>query len=189
MKKTFVPIICILYLFLCAGKVVAGYGSAPSAPVCNNEKPGQASFSYVRRTTNNQIEVAWNSVDRATSWTIAYGVEPGKYIYGMADFGDSQSRSVTINMLPPGVYYLVIKANNGCMPGVFSSEKKITVYPGSNNVLGLRVTPTPEEEGSSVISSPTPVVAGPSQALPTQAPKSSSSFWDFILKIWHAIFG
>lgn len=123
-----------------ATPAMAGYGSnPPGPPVCNNEKPGAPSFSYVRNAGNNQIEVAWDGVDKANSWTIAYGIEPGKYIYGMANFGDNQSRSVRINMLPPGAYYMVIKANNGCMPGAFSGERKVTVY-SNGMVLGAKTT-------------------------------------------------
>lgn len=177
----------------------AGYGSAPSAPVCNNEKPGQAYFSYIIKSASNQIEVGWNTVDRATSWTIAYGIESGKYIYGMADFGDNQSRSVNINLLPQGTYYFVIKANNGCMPGSFSPERKITVT-GDGRILGTktakkslgvilgnRVTPSPEISTTTVPSEPIPTISNQS---PTTTPeKPQNNFWSFLRNLWQAIFG
>jgi hypothetical protein len=141
-----------------ATPAMAGYGSnPPGPPVCNNAKPGTPSFSFVRNAGGGQIEVGWNMVDRANGWTIAYGVDSGKYIYGMANFGNDQSRSVKINMLPVGIYYFVIKANNGCMPGSFSGERKVTVYANGNvlgakttkpwtlgSILGVKTTPTPE---------------------------------------------
>ncbi len=130
MKTLSVVLAFVLVFVLSTTPSLAGYGTAPNinkAPTCNSEKPGQAQFSFVQKSGRNQIEVGWNAVARATSWTIAYGTESGKYVYGMADFGNNQSRSVKINMLPAGTYYLVIKANNNCMPGNFSNERKIIV--------------------------------------------------------------
>jgi hypothetical protein len=134
-------------------------------------------------------------VDRANSWTIAYGKESGKYIYGMTNFGDANSRAVNINMLPVGTYYLVVKANNGCMPGAFSGERKITV--GSNgsvlgttsrargSVLGTIFTPKPTATPS-VEATITPQLT-PS-AEPTVAPTQTENL-NFFQRLWKFIFG
>ena len=136
----------ILASLVSATGAFANYGSAPdtsgqngpaSAPVCNNTVPGVPSFNFVRRVANNQIEIGWNATANATSWTVAYGNQPGKYIYGVSNFGNADSRSLKIGMLPTGVYYVVVKANNGCMPGSFSPERKMTVF-ASGNVLGAK---------------------------------------------------
>ncbi len=110
----------------------AGYGSSAKAPVCDNSRPGTPTFSYVRPFGTDQIELGWGQTERATSWTIAYGNQSGRYIYGMSDFGDYNSRSVHIGLLPVGTYYVVIRSNNGCMPGGFSPERMITVTAGGN---------------------------------------------------------
>jgi len=136
----FAKLLILPMFLLSAGPALAGYGSnPPGPPVCNNEKPETPQFAFVRNSGNNQIEVGWNETKRADSWTIAYGKESGKYIYGMSNFGDNQSRSVKINMLPVGTYYMVIKANNGCMPGAFSGERKIRVF-ADGTVLGTKTT-------------------------------------------------
>ncbi len=167
---TSASVLSVSLLSVFASSVFAGYGSSPaSAPVCNNSVPAKAAFSFVRKSGASEIEVGWNEVSGATSWTLAYGNQPGKYIYGMSNFGDNNSRSVNINMLPAGTYYAAVKANNGCMPGPFSDERKITV--GANgSVFGIRtsrgsvlsrvtetpavVTPTPTETEERVITIP-----------------------------------
>lgn len=67
---------------------------------------------------------------------MAYGVQPGKYIYGISNFGDSNSRSINIKSLPAGKYYFAVKANNGCMPGAFSNEWPV-VMKGKGSVVAV----------------------------------------------------
>ena len=175
--------------------------SSSTSNTCTNQAPGTPSVSSVRKTGGNEIEIDWNHVDRASSWTIAYGKQKDKRAYGISDFGNSESRSVKIGMLPMGVYYLVIKANNGCMPGSFSEERVITVS-SSGAVLGATTTytggsvlgvgksaavtpsPIPTEAVSEIVIAPTiaPTVA-PSQPAPSTPPQS---IFD---KIFHFIFG
>ena len=171
-------IISFVFVFVLSTSIAfAGYGTAPNinqAPSCNNEKPGQANFAFIRKTGTNQIEVGWNATDKATSWTIAYGPQSGRYIYGMNDFGDNNSRSVNINMLPAGTYYLVIKANNGCMPGNFSPERKMTVFSNGTvagartfrlgTILGRTATPTSTPVITN-ITTPTPAAATPTTVI------------------------
>ncbi len=196
-KKIAFALVVALGLSLANSSVaLAGYGSSPSsggsngeAPRCDNQVPGTPSFSFVRRAGSNQIEIGWNQVNNASSWTIAYGKESGKYIYGMSNFGDSNSRSVKINMLPVGTYYVVIKANNGCMPGAFSPERKITVGAGGS-VLGVK-TNRPSVLGAKVTPTST-------NAQPTSTPTNGSSDngnggsgenLNFFQKLWKMIFG
>lgn len=201
MKKISVVSTLTLMFALSTSAVFAGYGTAPNinqAPSCNKEKPAQANFTYVRKTGTNQIEVAWTPTDRATSWTIAYGSESGRYIYGMNDFGDSNSRAVNINMLPTGTYYLVIKANNGCMPGNFSPERKMTVFSNGTvagartfrlgSILGRTATPTPSEEVITNITTPTPVAATPTSVV-TNVESAPVERLNIFQKIWRFLFG
>lgn len=140
-NKNLVPqivITTVVSMALASTPVMAGYGSSPSnSTPCNNEAPAAPTFSFVRRSGASEIEIGWNKTNRANKWTIAYGKEPGKYIYGVADFGDENTSSAKIGMLPTGVYYVVIKASNGCMPGQFSAERKMTVF-ASGRVLGAK---------------------------------------------------
>lgn len=124
--------------------LAANYGSSPSGgssgpSVCNNQLPGTATIVSVKKTGGNEIELGWTGAERATSWTLSYGKKPGQYTYGVANFGDNGSRSIKIGMLPAGIYYAVIKANNGCTPGGFSAERRITVSAGGS-VLGATTT-------------------------------------------------
>jgi len=71
------------------------------------------------------VKLVWDKSDRSSSWTIAYGVESGKYIWGIDKFGNGELRSFTVGGLPAGTYYFVVRGNNGCMPGPFSDEVKV----------------------------------------------------------------
>ena len=201
-KLSTLSVIALVFIFS-AQTAFAGYGTAPNinqAPTCNKEKPGQANFTFVRKTGTNQIEVAWTPTDRATSWTIAYGPESGRYIYGMNDFGDNNSRAVNINMLPAGTYYLVVKANNGCMPGNFSPERKMTVSSNGTvagartyrfgSILGRTATPTPvaSEEVITNIVTPTPVIVTPTTTIKNieSAPVERLNIFQ---RIWRWIIG
>ncbi len=117
--------------FLLSSKAaLAGYGYSPvthEATICRNIVPGRPTITNVQSLGNGEIKIAWNTVDRATSWTVSYGNESNKYVYGIVNFGDNQSRAVNIAMLPAGTYYVALKANNGCMPGSFSPEQKIVI--------------------------------------------------------------
>lgn len=210
MKKILLILVLSIVYFSSNNQVLAGYGTAPanhSAPVCNNEKPGQAQFSFVRKSGTHQIEVGWNAVDRATSWTIAYGKQSGKYIYGIPDFGNNESRAVYINILPPGTYYIVIKANNGCMPGNFSTERRITVskngtfYGYQRNRFGSYftrpvVTPNPIEVDINVSnsistpsSSPTPTSFINALPTPVAVPVAPVKKLGLFQRIWIFFFG
>lgn len=188
-----------------APKVQANYGTSSTstttaAVVCKNESPAKPVFNFVRKVDSDEIEIGWNAVERATSWTVAYGIESGKYIYGAADFGDSNSRSIKISLLPAGTYYIVVKASNGCMPGPFSSERKMTVT-SDGRVLGVKTwtqyvlgdkieaTPTSTPSASPSISpSPSPatkVVTVTPTPSPTQTPKRLGIFQ----RLWIFLFG
>ncbi|MEI6690279.1 MAG: hypothetical protein WCL07_00855 [bacterium] len=191
----------VVAMALSASPALAGYGSTPSnttgTPACNDEAPAKPTFSYVRKSGASEIEIGWNAADRATRWTVAYGNESGKYIYGSADFGDSASRSINISMLPKGVYYVVVKASNGCKPGPFSDERKVTVTadgsvlgtktfrPFSGLVLGTKVTssptPAPSATPEETVSSPTPSASG--------TPATSESQLNWFQKLIKYVFG
>jgi hypothetical protein len=180
-QKFMVPQIALLSLAtlaFSASPALAGYGTSPaaaSAPTCDNTAPAKPSFSFVRKAGASEIEIGWNATDKATKWTVAYGPEKGKYIYGLSDFGDENSRSVKISMLPQGVYYVVVKANNGCKPGPFSDERKVTVTAGGQ-VLGARTFRpfTGNVLGVKTAASPAPEVTTAPSASVTSAPVATA---------------
>ncbi len=198
-----VALVSTILLSLPCSSVLAGYGSAPSparAPVCGQSKPETPEFTFVKNSGADQIELGWNHVDRATSWTIAYGRQKGKYVYGMSDFGDSSSKSVTIGMLPAGSYYIVLRANHDCMPGAFSTERQIvvsgggvvqTVYANEDNYVPEVVyvpsgTPAPTQSIT-----PTPKVTVYPQPSPTVMEVQPKRSWlsNFFHNLVDFIFG
>lgn len=174
----------------------AAYGvglTQAGPPVCNNEFPGTPQIATLKVVGPGSVELTWEMVDRATSWTVAYGSKSGVWIYGVHNFGDSLSRAIKINRLPGGRFYFVLRANNGCVPGAFSIEKSITAS-SYQSTLGASTEPMTYtttvmgEEVENVVEETTPEeFVQPSQ--PTKAPLFPSaptptpkpSWWQVIL--------
>jgi len=140
------------------------YGDTPSGPdrACHNSVPAKAWLYSAKSIKSGEVELKWDKVNDASSWTVAYGVQPGKYIYGVSNFGDSNSRSIDIKSLPSGKYYFVVKANNGCMPGAFSNEWPVVVK--GRGSLVASYAPAPQADN-------TPVVVAPKATTKTVEPK------------------
>lgn len=187
-----------------AKPALAGYGEAApneaSAPVCNAEKPSQPSLFSANVIASNAVELTWGAADRASSWTVAYGVESGKYIYGVSNFGNSSSRGIKIGSLPSGRYYFAVRANNGCMPGPFSNEKEASLggggggtsqteeetFTGSGGGQGLFPTQVPGTFQRQTVS---PTKAQQKSIIPTIAPKVTPTPkpMGFFQRIWQGI--
>lgn len=161
----------LLILLFITKTTAFGYGEARnvpasneaiSAPVCGNTVPSKPWLYSAKSLGNGVVELTWTKADNGNSWTVAYGVISGKYVYGISNFGNSESRSIKISHLPAGTYYFVVRANNGCMPGPFSNEQKVNV--GSlvarlvQKVTGGQPTPTPTVKQQGTQIKPTPTV-------------------------------
>lgn len=181
-------------LFVVVSLVRAGYGEAGVASTCTAEKPEKPWLYYTESLGGGKVKLVWDKNARVSTWTVAYGTEAGKYIWGWNNFGYSEMRSVVINELPDGTYYFVVRANNGCMPGPFSNEQMVRVgrartvqqlgtpptvtYEEPTTTPGVgkpKATPTPKssyvppaKEGAKVTPKLTPV---PLQPMPIPAPK------------------
>lgn len=187
-----------LYYFVSVTSVEATYGQSPKgAPVCNTSQPGQAALVNAYNLGNGQVELVWNATDKATSWTVGFGKEAGKYIYGAANFGNSQSRSIVISQLGVGPYFFALKANNGCMPGNFSQEVLVNV--GRSGVAAYKSAAAPikaklvdselQVEGTSTtMVAPTVIRLVPTNA-PVEATKPvSKNLWQRIVEFVKSIF-
>ena len=156
-KKIIVSTILVAAMFIVSANAVMAYADPgpASAPVCNTEKPQKAWLYRVKSLGKGKYQLFWDKADKATSWTIGYGTEPGKYIYGIHNFGDEKSRNLIINTFSGKKMYFVVKANNGCMPGEWSNEWKVgtvgtvatgtikTVAPATKKVTAPVVTKAP----------------------------------------------
>lgn len=155
MKKVskFCGLILVITLFFISGTnaaVLAGvYGESPqvdfsaiTVPTCTNEKPKAPVLLEPNHPLLPQPEIpgevilVWHKVPGATSYTIAYGLTPGNYIYGAADIGTGESEAISIRALENRTYYFVVRANNGCMPGPFSQEWPARPLKGGTKSVG-----------------------------------------------------
>ena len=148
----------IFFLFALSSRVLAyGEPGPASAPICTAVVPAKAWLYMIKTAGSNAVDLFWDKADRATNWTVAYGVQSGKYIYGVHNFGDSSSRGIRINLLPAGKYFFVVRANNGCMPGPFSDEKVITLGGVREGTGGSETTTFTGSGGGGQWLSPTPI--------------------------------
>ncbi len=92
-----------------------------SAPVCGEEKPGTPILTSLEKISGDQTKLTWTTADRATGYSIAYGLSSGNYQFGLDDTG--LVNQFAIGGLDAGVNYcFVVRANNNCQPGDFSNE-------------------------------------------------------------------
>ena len=201
LKKSILSVVLSgLFVFVFVS-FVSAYGTSPGpagAPICNSTAPKAPWPTSVKIVGSGAVEVTWGKVDNASSWTVAYGVKSGKYIYGLHNFGNGESRSVKIGSLPRGTYYFVVRANNGCAPGPFSAESRIAVGGGTTTAL---ITSTPTATNTTkVTATPTPKpnyvpgkVATPTPkgiVVPTATPKPANvGFWKSIINFFANLFG
>jgi|GEM_PF-2387806 len=169
------------------GTVSEGDHNSPGTPpTCNDAKPGTPTIYFIQTIGSDKVKIAWDKSDNANNFTIAYGPGPGQYVWGLDRFGTNATRDITINHLPRGTYYFVVRGNHGCMPGQFSNEKSATVGGGSGGTTTASYVPsytapktlvttvpiptTPPSGGFRVIPTTTQQVPSVSQEVPTVAP-------------------
>jgi hypothetical protein len=202
-KKTIVATIMVVALLTASASAALAYNEPgpAGAPVCNSEKPQKAWLYRVKSLGGGKYQLFWDKADRATSWTIGFGIMPGKYIYGLNDFGNDQSRNLTVDTFSNKKFYFVIKANNGCMPGEWSNEWKVgtaapvfTPAAGNTTLNDVDVVVTPPVAIITPVISEKPVVTTipfvtkapvkgiiPPVATPTPA---KGGFWNWLMSLF-----
>jgi len=184
MKNLFSKILLVAFLFVALFVVPAnsdlifGYGTSnpPSAPTCNDQKPGNAPvlLSAVSNSANS-ITLNWAGAnDPVSYYLVTFGTQPGQQLYGNPNVGGNGTTSYTINSLPGGrTYYFKVRGGNGCMPGDYSNEVSGVVTGGfiarggtpagfAQGVLGAQtqITPTVGPTGQTSPSLAPTVVTG-----------------------------
>lgn len=202
--------VSVLLFFFTLPDSYAAYGEAPTfagsstnAPSCGNTAPKTVWPFTATSMGNGTVDLTWGQMENVSSWTVGYGVAPGTYVYGISNFGNGDWRSLTVSDLPAGTYYFVIRGNNGCMPGPFSSEWKVVVGGGGSSFTGgqqsefnvqafapQKLVPpggtgyTPPTNGNSLAGIP----------FPTPTPFTSSTtgtppWWQWIVDFFMGLFG
>jgi len=158
----------IFVLFFALPVAYAAYGEAPTfagsttgVPDCSNTAPKMVWPFWAKAAGSGKVELTWGKMENVSSWTVAYGVAPGTYIYGQSNFGNDTWRSLTVNELPRGTYYFVIRGNNGCKPGPFSNEWKIVVGGGVSAFTGGQQLGAVVEAAEPEAAAPPEVIAPP----------------------------
>jgi len=104
--------------------------NSSSAPSCNDTKPtGTPNLFQIDALVNQAIMYFAPVSGSVSKYYIAYGYTPGDIRFGVGfDQGSSGGvLSYTINALSPNAtYYFKVRGGNGCMPGNWGNEIKIT---------------------------------------------------------------
>lgn len=111
-----------------------GNGGQVGAPQCTAERPTAPSILSVDRKGTTAV-VSWTKVDKATHYTLSYGISLDNLEYGVPNTGNVTSYTVAA-LDPNNNYYFKVYAVNDCMPSDPSSERPI----GGAQVLGLANT-------------------------------------------------
>ena len=106
------------------GTSIAVSGSTPTAPSCNDSKPGSAPTLLSSVGGLNSVALTWSeALDPVSYYLITYGTTPGAQMFGNPNIGGKGTTSFTVNNLSGGtIYYFKVRAGNGCAPGEFSNE-------------------------------------------------------------------
>lgn len=178
-------VVAVLVLVPNNTKLLFGYGDTSGQfhqDVCENNAPLKVVLyqpnhpALPKTTVRGEVILNWLKLaQNADKYTIAYGVQPGTYIYGLPDVGNVNS--FTVRFLTPGTrYYFVVRGVNGCMPGPWSQEWS-AVAPGGRelSIGGVDIgggSPLPGNTGTK-LTSPRPIV-NPS-VRPSTAPGTGGS--------------
>ena len=103
--------------------------SSTSTSICSDQKPSSAPLIISANAGINEVTLNWDkAIDPVSYYLVAYGVEPGKYIFGNPNVGNKDTTSYSIqNLSGNTTYYFVVRAGNGCKPGDFSQEVSVFV--------------------------------------------------------------
>ncbi|MBU1084923.1 fibronectin type III domain-containing protein, partial [Patescibacteria group bacterium] len=113
---------------------------------------------------SGEVRLNWLKVSNADKYTVAYGVQPGTYIYGVNNVGNSDN--FTVSYLNPGqTYYFVVRGVNGCKPGAWSQEWS-AVAPGTGRV---------SYTGGTTTGGTLPPVVSPAPKTTVQQPKKTDT--------------
>jgi len=152
-----------------SGGVGGSSADSASSPPSESEGSGQACtlpevpkapiLVSATKISSTEVKLTWETVNRADYYLIAYGQEPGKYLYGSPNVG--KVTSYTVGGLTAGkTYYFAVAAvagsGNCSAAGPFSNELKS----GLGTVLGAEEVLAQEGEIGEAASTQEGEVAG-----------------------------
>jgi len=170
----------------------SGSSGSSSTPQCSNEKP-DAPVLYEpnhpllpKATGYGELRLNWLKANRASKYTIAFGLSSGNYIYGLPDVGDVDN--FTVHFLTPGKrYYFVVRGVNDCMPGDWSREWSSLV--GTKGSSYFTSTQTSEQTATPTISEKSNTKEEQNIGINTiQSNGSNLNLWQLIVKFFSSIF-
>ena len=102
--------------------------SAPSSPVCTDQKPASAPVLVRATPALNTVTLTWVKASGPVSYYLVnYSATPGRFEFGNPNVGGAETTSYTVTNLSGGTtYYFKVRAGNGCSPGDFSNELSST---------------------------------------------------------------
>jgi hypothetical protein len=107
--------------------------SGQAAPPC---EPPPPPASITAAVDGRVLTLTWTSAASPTNYSVEFGDAPGSTYLGTTDTGIG--RTSFIKTLDPGVYYVRVRAANGCGVSTPSNEITVTIDPAH---IGARTPP------------------------------------------------
>jgi len=107
------------------------------APSCQATSPTSAPVLTIISNTGDSVTLNWTVVSPVTHYAVNFGTQPGVYLYGDNNVGNSNS--YVVGGLTPGIqYFFQVLAINDCAPGPRSNE----VFTAGRDLAGA-IVPAP----------------------------------------------
>lgn len=95
--------------------------SPAGGDACPDQAPGPTTLNSVTAAGSGSMVLNWTPADRATHYSISYGVSSGNYTFGVSDTGNVTSFTIS-GLNPSQTYCFAVRPHNACQPGSLSNE-------------------------------------------------------------------
>jgi len=115
------------------------------SPTCNDSSPSSApKLLTADAISNTQIKLTWTKAGNpVTFYTVYYGLEKGKYIYGNPNVGGVNTTTYTVGSLNTNTtYYFIVIPGNGCTLGPISNELSAKATLSTNTPIPTEIPTT-----------------------------------------------
>lgn len=169
----------------------SSYGSLTSAgaPNCNDSKPMYQPILSIKESTQTTVTLSYSGSEvNFSSYALEYSDTESKFKFAVSNFGDKNSKEITIKELSPNTkYYFKLYYVNGCAIGpastIVAGSTHIVNNPSRNQVEEKttqteRALPSPARNPTTTEkSSPTPSPTPTTIPLPVDTSKATDKSW------------
>lgn len=138
--------------------------TSSSTTSCERATPGSAPWLYGAIAQDGKSILLYYTAanDPVDHYSLEYGIEPGKYIFGASNIGGKDGRTYLVQSLQPNTtYYFRVRAGNDCATGEWSNELSAKTR-ATNTISQLTITQSelvPQGDNRTTTSNQTAVIS------------------------------